>query len=85
MEKYKIEIKRSAQKEIQSLPKKDAQRIISRIQSLADDPRGPDSKKLSAQERYRVRVGQYRILYEIHDLVLLIIIVRVAHRKEVYR
>jgi mRNA interferase RelE/StbE len=81
MEKYKIEIKRSAQKEIQSLPKKDAQRIISKIQSLADDPRGPDSKKLSAQERFRVRVGQYRILYEIHDLVLLIVVVKVAHRR----
>ena len=85
MEKYKIEIKRSAQKEIQSLPKKDAQRIISKIQTLAEDPRGSDSKKLSAQERYRVRVGQYRILYEIHDLVLLIMIVRVAHRKKAYR
>lgn len=81
-EKYKIEIKRSAQKEIQSLPKKDAQRIVSKIQMLAEAPRGPDSKKLSAQERYRVRVGQYRILYEIHDQVLLITVVKVAHSKK---
>ena len=85
MESYRIEIKRSAQKEIQCLPKKDAQRIVAEIQQLSKDPRGPNSKKLSAQERYRVRVGQYRILYEIHDTILLILIVRVAHRKEVYR
>ena len=85
MAKYKIEIKRSAQKEIQALPKKDVQRIIVEIQRLSDNPRGPDSKKLSGQERYRVRVGQYRILYEIIDNVLLITIVRVAHRREVYR
>jgi len=85
MEKYRIEIKRSAQKEIQGLPKKDAQRVVAAIQRLAENPRGADSKKLSAQERYGVRVGNYRILYEIHDTVLLILIVRVAHRKDVYR
>ena len=82
---YRIEIKRSAQKEIQSLPKKEAQRIVAKIQQLSLDPRGADAKKLSALEQYRVRVGQYRILYEINDAVLLILIVRVANRKEVYR
>lgn len=85
MATYKLEIKRSAQKEIRGLPAQEKRRIIAKIQSLADDPRGADSKKLSAQERYRVRVGEYRILYEIHDQVLVVTIVRVAHRKDVYR
>ena len=85
MAKYKIEIKRSAQKEIQSLPQQDTKRIIAKIQALAENPRGPDSKKLSADERYRVRVGQYRILYEICDDVLVITVVKVANRKEAYR
>lgn len=85
MAKYRIEIKKSAQKEIQALPKKDAQRIVQTIQKLSANPRGPDSKKLSGQERYRVRVGNYRILYEIADAVLLVTVVRVAHRREVYR
>lgn len=85
MAKYSIQIKKSAQKEIKSLPTPDKQRIIAKIQSLAANPRGQDSKKLSAQERYRVRVGPYRILYEIQDDILIVIIVRVAHRKEAYR
>lgn len=85
MATYNIQIKKSAQKEIKALPATDRQRIITKIQSLANNPRGPDSKKLSAHEYYRVRVGVYRILYEICDDVLLIMIVRVAHRKEVYR
>ena len=85
MAKYKIEIKRSAQKEIQSLPQQDAKRIVAKILTLAENPRGPDSKKLSSEERYRVRVGQYRILYEICDDILVVTIVKVANRKEAYR
>lgn len=82
---YRIEIKKSAQKEIQNLPRLDLKRVVIKIQSLAINPRMPDSKKLSSQEQYRVRVGQYRILYEIHDDILVIMVVRVAHRKQVYR
>ena len=85
MATYSIQIKKSAQKEIKALPESERQRVIAKIQSLASVPRGPDCKKLSAQERYRVRVGAYRILYEIHDDVLVIMIVKVAHRKDVYR
>jgi mRNA interferase RelE/StbE len=85
MATYRIEIKKSAQKEIQSLPQPAVKRIVSKIQDLAGNPRGPDSKKLSSQERYRLRVGQYRILYEIHDDILLIVVVRVANRKDAYR
>ncbi len=85
MASYKVEIKKSAQKEIQNLPKQDLKRVVAKIQQLAENPRLPDSKKLTSQEQYRVRVGQYRILYEIHDNVLLVVVVRVANRKEVYR
>lgn len=82
---YRIQIKKSATKEINALPTSDKVRIIAKIQALAKNPRGPDSKKLSSQEKYRVRVGVYRILYEIHDSILMITIVRVAHRKDIYR
>ncbi len=85
MASYNLEIKRSAVKELEDLPAKDRSRIVARIQLLADDPRPPGSEKLSGQERYRVRQGDYRILYEIHDQVLLIVVVRIGHRREVYR
>ncbi len=85
MASYSLEIKRSAAKELADLPDKDRTRLIARIQSLADDPRPSGAEKLSGQERYRLRQGDYRILYEIHDHVLLIIVVRIGHRREVYR
>ena len=85
MAKYKIEIKRSALKEIHSLPKKNLKRVLAKIESLAENPRPFDSQKLSSQEKYRVRVGDYRILYSIEDNILIVFIVKVAHRREVYR
>lgn len=85
MVNYRIKIKKSAQKEISNLPKKDIAKIVKAIQCLARNPRGPNCKKLSNQERYRLRVGRYRVLYEIEDELLIIVIVKVAHRKEVYR
>ncbi len=85
MARYSLEIKRSAAKELADLPDKDRTRLIARIQSLADDPRPSGAEKLSGQERYRLRQGDYRILYEIHDHVLLIIVVKIGHRREVYR
>ncbi len=85
MANYSIKIKKSAQKEISSIHKKDLFKIINAIQVLAKNPKGSNCKKLQNQERYRVRVGKYRILYEICDEVLVIIIVKVAHCKDVYR
>jgi mRNA interferase RelE/StbE len=82
---YSIEIKRSAARELAELPKQDRLRVIARIEQLAHDPRPSGSEKLSGQERYRVRQGDYRILYEIHDHVLLVMVVRIGHRREVYR
>lgn len=85
MASYKIEIKKSAAKEIEKLPKHEIKKIVEKIQSLSDDPRPQQSKKLSADERYRVRVGNYRILYEIQDDVLIVYVVKVGHRKDVYQ
>jgi mRNA interferase RelE/StbE len=82
---YRLEIKRSAAKELADLPAKDRGRIVTRIQALAGAPRPPGAEKLSGQERYRVRQGDDRILYEIHDQVLLIIVVKVGQRRDVYR
>jgi mRNA interferase RelE/StbE len=84
--KYRILIKPSAVKEIEAIsPKKDRQRIVGRISKLADNPRPPGCEKLSGQEKYRIRQGRYRIVYAIEDQDLIIYVVKVGHRKDVYR
>ena len=85
MASYSLEIKRSAAKELAQVPPKDRGRIIVRIQALAEDPRPVGAEKLSGQDRYRVRQGDYRILYEIEDDVLRIMVVKIGHRRDVYR
>ena len=85
MVSYSLEIKRSAAKELAQLPPKDRGRVVARIQALADDPRPVGAEKLSGQDRYRVRQGAYRILYEIEDQVLRIMVVKIGHRRDVYR
>jgi mRNA interferase RelE/StbE len=85
MAKYKIEIKKSAVKELNNLPNIELKRIVQRIQNLADDPRPPGCKKLSGEEKYRIRSGNYRILYIIEDDILIIYIIKMGHRRDVYR
>ena len=85
MASYSLEIKRSAARELAQLPPKDRGRVVARIQALADDPRPVGAEKLSGQERYRVRQGDYRILYEIEDQILRIMVVKIWHRRDVYR
>ena len=86
MAKYRILIKPSAVKEIEAIsPKKDRQRIVGRISKLADNPRPPGCEKLSGQDKYRIRQGRYRIVYAIEDQDLIIYVVKVGHRKDVYR
>ncbi len=85
MAKYRIELKKSVEKDLAPIPKKDLQRIIAAIESLADDPRPPQSKKLSGLEQYRLRQGNYRILYSIKDDLLIVFVVAVGHRKDIYR
>ena len=83
--KYEIFFKKSVWKDFKPIPKKDLQNIIDAINSLSENPRPSGSKKLSGQERYRLRVGQYRILYSIQDQQLIVWVVKVGHRKDVYR
>lgn len=85
MASYRIEIKRTAAKELAQVPPKDRGRIVSRVQALADDPRPAGAEKLSGQERYRVRQGDHRILYEIEDDILRVVVVKIGHRRNVYR
>ena len=85
MEPYRIIVKQSVSKDLRKIPKKDVKRILSTIQTLAENPRPPQSKKLSGQERYRLRQGSYRILYSIEDENLVVCVVKVGNRRDVYR
>lgn len=85
MGKYRLVFKKSVAKDLRGIPKKDVARILKCFDSLAEDPRGTGCEKLSGQERYRVRQGVYRIIYEIQDDVLVVVVVTVGHRKEVYK
>lgn len=85
MVEYKIYFKRSAVKDLDAIPQKDLRRLIKRIGLLKKDPRPPGCEKLSGQERYRVRQGNYRIVYSIQDDVLTVWVVKVGHRRDVYR
>lgn len=83
---YNVIIKASAKKELTALPKPIIARLIAAIESLATEPRPSGVRKLTGtQDMYRVRVADYRIVYRIEDDRLVIEVVRVAHRKEVYR
>ncbi len=84
MAKYKIFIKKSAANELENIPKKDLKHIVKRIQSVAENPRPRGSQKLSAQERYRIRQGNYRIVYSIQDKELAAQIFKIGHRREIY-
>ncbi|MEN7972391.1 MAG: type II toxin-antitoxin system RelE/ParE family toxin [Verrucomicrobiota bacterium] len=85
MEPYRIVFRKSVAKDLKKIPKKDVARIVSTIKKLVINPRPPQSKKLSGQERYRLRQGNYRILYSIEDDKLVICVVRVGNRRDVYR
>ena len=85
MAKYSLKFRDSVAKDLRAIPKKDVARILRRFDQLADNPRGAGAEKLTEQDRYRVRQGDYRIIYEIRDDVLIVIVVQVGHRREVYR
>jgi mRNA interferase RelE/StbE len=85
MASYELKFKKSVARDLRPFPKQDVKRIMQRIRSLADDPRPAGCEKLSGQERYRVRQGAYRIVYEIENARLTVLVVKVGHRREVYR
>ncbi len=82
---YSVRIKKSAEKELRGLPKKNLKQILSRIRALAANPRPVGCEKSSEADWYRVRQGDYRIVYIIDDDEFLVEVVKIGHRKEVYR
>ena len=85
MERYELRFKKSVAKDLRPIPNEHVKRIMERIEGLRTDPRPPGCEMLSGQKRYRIRQGDYRIIYEIEDEVLVVIVVKVGHRQDVYR
>ena len=85
MARYELRFKPSVARDLRGIPRADVRRILARIETLRDDPRPPGSDKLAIQERYRVRQGDYRILYIVAEAELIVEVVKVGHRRDVYR
>lgn len=84
MASYIVEFSANVRKDFRKIPNAEAERILGKIHDLAVTPRPPDSKKLKGEELYRIRIGVYRVVYEIEDKRLVVFSVRVKHRKEDY-
>jgi len=85
MARYSLVFKASVARDLRQMPTSDVRRILARIEALAEEPRPTGCEKLSGQERYRVRQDVYRIVYEIGDQELVVMVVKVGHRRDVYR
>lgn len=85
MASFKVSIKQSVAKDLRRIPKKQVARILKRIEALALEPRPAGAEKLSGQQKYRLRQGVYRIIYEIKDEELVVVVVKVGHRGDVYK
>ena len=85
MANYKLVFKKSVTKDLRPIPNQDVVLILQRMERLQENPRPVDSEKLSGQERYRVRQGLYRIIYEVVDELLVVTVVKFGHRKHVYK
>lgn len=85
MASYSLLIKPSAVKELEALPTKDRRKIVTRIEGLASEPRPHGCEKLSGLEQYRVRQGDYRVVYGVDDDAGVVLVVKIGHRRDVYR
>jgi mRNA interferase RelE/StbE len=85
MANYELIFRKSVAKDLRPIPNQDVARILRRIESLRDNPRPRGSEKLSGLERYRIRQGVYRIIYEVTDAALIVTVVKAGHRKDVYQ
>ena len=85
MESYEVRLKRSAAKQIEDIATKKDRGVVRRIRTLAGEPRPPGCEKLSGREWYRVRQGWYRIVYSIDDAAGAVLVVKVGHRRDIYR
>jgi mRNA interferase RelE/StbE len=83
--RFQVILPKSIQKKLNRLPDEVADRILVRLAELETNPRPSDVKKLKGRDAWRIRVGDYRVIYEIHDRVSQIIVITVGHRREVYR
>ena len=85
MAAYELLLRPSVEKDLKKIPATDLRKIFVRIEALREDPRPVGCVKLSGEEYYRVRQGDYRIVYEIEDKKLIVIVVKVGHRRDIYR
>jgi mRNA interferase RelE/StbE len=85
MGRYKIIFRKSVAQDMRRIPTRDLRRILAAIDALSDDPRPVGVEKLSGKEKYRIRQGNYRILFEIEDEEVIVVVVKVGHRRDVYR
>jgi mRNA interferase RelE/StbE len=85
MASYSVFLKRTAEKELRALPKADIERVVRRIRSLAAEPRPAGCEKLSGEEKFRIRQGNWRVVYEVDDAAGRVEVVKIGHRREVYR
>ncbi|MSQ22532.1 MAG: type II toxin-antitoxin system RelE/ParE family toxin [Dehalococcoidia bacterium] len=85
MAEYRVLIKPSAVKELEAIPKRDRQRVAAKIRFLSQSPRPPGCQKLSGQERYRIRQGSYRVVYSVSDRDEVVRVVKIGHRRDVYK
>jgi mRNA interferase RelE/StbE len=81
---YELLIERKAQKQLANIPEPDRVRIVTAVRALADDPRPHGVKKLSGRDAWRIRVGDYRVIYEINDIALVVLVVAIGHRRNIY-
>lgn len=85
MTNYSIEVKRKAQKYLNTIPKKDKLRIVGAIELLRENPLPPKSLKLKGREGYRIRIGEYRIIYSFNSKHLTILVIKIGHRRDIYQ
>ena len=85
MASYKVEFSKRVRKDFREIPEHDANRILSKIKALAEEPLPADSKKLKGEELFRIRVGNYRVIYSIEDEKMLVFVVKLGHRKDIYK
>lgn len=84
MARYRIRFLPSVRKDLRGIPKTTVHRILETIDQLAENPRPPDCKKLTGLDLFRIRVGVYRIIYEVSDDKVIVVVVKVGHRRDVY-
>lgn len=85
MASYRLEFKKSVAKDLRKIPNQDVARILTRIRALSNEPRPVGAEKLSGEDKYRIRQGDYRIVYVVNDAEICVVVVKVGHRREVYR